>query len=250
VAYLGQRALLAYYGDLARFEEENVRSFDRVLANSLYSRESILRAHGVDARVCYLGVDSRRFAPRDGSRDGSAIGVGSFHPHKRVDLVIRALGRVRGERPPLTWIGNASAPGVVDELRTLAAEVGVRFTPRENVPDEELVGLLSRASLMVYAPRLEPFGYAPLEANGCGLPVIGVAEGGVRETVVDGENGLLVEPDEEAMARAVERLRDDAGLAARLGARGRELVLSRWSIESARDRLERHLREVAGAARA
>ena len=37
---------------------------------------------------------------------------------------------------------------------------------------------------MLYAPRLEPFGLAPLEANACGLPVIAVPEGGVRETVV------------------------------------------------------------------
>lgn len=246
LGYLGQRALLAYYGDLARLEEQNIRAFDRVLANSLYSRESILRAHAVDARVCYLGVDPHRFSPRNLARDGSAIGVGSFHPHKCIDFVIRALGRVRGKRPPLVWVGNAAAPGYVEDLRQLAAEVGVAFDPRTNVSDEVLVDLLNRASMMVYAPRLEPFGYGPLEANACALPVVGVAEGGVRETLVDGENGLLVERELEAVARAVERLRDDPALASCLGSRGRRVVESRWSIEAARDRLGVHLRSVVG----
>ncbi len=244
--YLGSRTLLRYFADLARLEQENIRAFDRVLANSRYSRESILRAHAVDARLCYLGVDPGLFCDRGLRREGFAVGVGSFTPAKNIDFVIRALGRVRGARPPLVWIGNSSAPAHVDALVRLAASSGVDFRPLENVSDEDLVLQLNRASMMIYAPRLEPFGYAPLEANACSLPVVAVAEAGVRETVVDEENGLLVDPDEDAVARAVERLRDDPALAAALGRRGRELVATRWSPEGARDRLERHLLEVAG----
>ena len=107
----------------------------------------------------------------------------------------------------------------------LAASLGVAFEARENVSERAVGGGLNRASMMVYAPRLEPFGYAPLEANACALPVVAVAEGGVRETVVDGENGLVVE-DEASMAHAVERLRDDPALAARPGAAGAGLVRS------------------------
>jgi len=112
------------------------------------------------------------------------------------------------------------------------------------VSNDELVDVLNRASMMVYAPRLEPFGFVPLEANACALPVVAVGEGGVRETVVDGLNGLLVESDEDALARAVERLRDDAPTAARLGRQGQALVASRWTQKAAIDRLEHHLREV------
>ncbi len=96
---------------------------------------------------------------------------------------------------------------------------------------------------MVYAPRLEPFGYAPLEASACELPVIGVPEGGVRETIVDGVNGLLVEPAPEALAEAIGRLRADEAYARRLGRNGRHLVLERWSLPAAIDRLEARLRE-------
>ena len=46
---------------------------------------------------------------------------------------------------------------------------------------------------MVYAPCLELVGLAPLEANACGVPVVAVAEGSVRETIVDGVYGLRVQ---------------------------------------------------------
>src|SRR5581483_9311683 len=95
--------------------------------------------------------------------------------------------------------------GYVEELQRLANACSVEFEPRTRVSDEEIVDLLNRAMMMAYAPRLEPFGLAPLEANACGLPVIGVAEGGVRETVVDGVTGLHVEHDPGAVAAAITR---------------------------------------------
>jgi len=109
--------------------------------------------------------------------------------------------------------------------------------------DAEIVELLNRAAVMAYAPRLEPFGFAPLEANACGLPVVGVAEAGVRETIVDGVNGLLCEPNPQAMADAIQRLLDNPTYAKELGASGRALAESRWSLEAATDRLELRLRE-------
>jgi glycosyltransferase involved in cell wall biosynthesis len=126
-------------------------------------------------------------------------------------------------------------------MRQLAASLGVEFEPRLQIGDGELVELLNRASLMVYAPRLEPFGFAPLEANACGMPVVAVAEGGVRETVVDGFNGLLVEPDPRAMADAVKLLLREKAYARQLGENGARMVAEKWSLEASVDRLEKRL---------
>ena len=98
---------------------------------------------------------------------------------------------------------------------------------------------------MVYAPRLEPFGLAPLEASACGLPVVAVAEGGVRESVIDGLNGLLVQHQPEAIAHAIQRLVQDKNLAAQLSENGSKIVEEKWSVNSAVERLERQLTEVA-----
>jgi glycosyltransferase involved in cell wall biosynthesis len=116
------------------------------------------------------------------------------------------------------------------------------------VSDAELLDALNRARVMLYTSRLEPFGYAPLEANACGTPVVAVAEGGVRETVLDGVNGFLAERDPASLAAALARLLDDPGLAEEMGRRAALHVRERWSLEASIDRLEAHLHAAAAAA--
>ncbi len=229
----------------AREELLNAQAYDAILVNSLFSRESILRAYGLDARVCYLGVDTKIFANSDQPRQNLIIGIGAFVPEKNIPFVIEALGRVSSPRPHLVWVGNVGVPDHVEELKQIAHAYGVSFEPRLRVDDEELVNLLNRARLMVYAPRLEPFGLASLEANACGVPVVAVAEGGIRETIVHGVNGLLVEHDPQAMARAIRRLLDNPEYAAQLGKNGCSLVAERWSLSASIDRLEQRLAEVS-----
>ncbi|MDB4349891.1 glycosyltransferase, partial [Omnitrophica bacterium] len=100
---------------------------------------------------------------------------------------------------------------------------------------------LNTASMMVYAPRLEPFGLAPLEANACGLPVIAVAEGGIRETVRHEINGLLVEHNPKSMAKAIQYLVDNPDYARKLGEAGLELIHTQWLVKDAVKRLENRL---------
>ncbi len=228
----------------AREELRNARAWDAILANSLFSRESFLRAYGLDARVRYPGIDTELFVHRRQPREPFVIGLGAFAREKNPELIIRALALVPPPRPRLVWVGNAANPEYLAALREQATACGVDFEPLLRVDDDALVDLLNRALLMVYAPRLEPFGLAPLEAGACGAPVVAVAEGGVRETVVDGVNGLLVEHDPQALADAITRLRDDPAAARALGERAAEQVRARWSLPASVDRLEKRFAEV------
>jgi glycosyltransferase involved in cell wall biosynthesis len=177
-------------------------------------------------------------------REDFVIGVGAFIPEKNIDFVLRALAKIRNDRPTLVWVGNAAWDSYLRDLVLLAQELNVSFEARIRIDDAELVRLLNRAKIMVYAPHLEPFGLAPLEANACGLPVVAVAEGGVRETVIDGVNGILVEHDHDSFATAVERLWHDEHYWQKLSRQSRSLVEQRWSLETAIDRLEVRLSEV------
>lgn len=228
----------------AREELRNARAWDAILANSLFSRESFLRAYGLDARVRYPGIDTELFVYRQQPREPFVIGLGAFAREKNPELIIRALALVPPPRPRLVWVGNAANPAYLARLRDLAADCAVDFEPLLRVDDATLVDLLNRALLMVYAPRLEPFGLAPLEAGACGAPVVAVAEGGVRETVLDGVNGLLVEHDPQALAAAITQLRDEPTTARRLGQRAAELVRQRWSLPASVDRLEQRFEQV------
>jgi glycosyltransferase involved in cell wall biosynthesis len=64
----------------------------------------------------------------------------------------------------------------------------------------------------------------------------------VRESIVDGVNGLLLDNDPRAMAAAVARLSREPEYARRLGQRARQQVVEQWSLEAAVERLEQRLR--------
>jgi len=80
--------------------------------------------------------------------------------------------------------------------------------------------------------RPEPFGRTVIEAGALGIPVVGFDEGGVSETVVDGETGILVAPGGvAAMSKAILELLDDGPGRARLGRNARRRVESRYSMD-------------------
>lgn len=231
----------------AREERLNAQSFDEILVNSYFSRESIFRAYGLDARVCYLGIDTLKFVDRHQPRENFIIGVGAIIPAKNIRFILEALAYVPPPRPILVWVGNAANPAYYEELQQFAQKTGIVIDLRVRVSDEELIDLLNRTTAMVYTPHLEPFGFAPLEANACGTPIISVAEGGMRETIMDGFNGFLVENDVEKFGAAIEKLSRDPKLARHLGENGAKWVLEKWSMESAIDRLEYNIERVVNS---
>lgn len=247
----GARKLLADYPNLqtlrlqAKQEWLNVQACDRVLVNSYFSRESVLQAYGVEPRVCYLGVDTTLFRDLGRERERFVVGLGSLDPIKRVDLAIRAMALQSEPRPPLVWIANSGSESYRETVTELARSLGVELRIQMAISDQDLVATLNRAALLLCTSRLEPFGFGVLEANACGLPVVGVAEGGIRETVKDGVTGFLVEPDAEAIARAVDLLLLQPTLAYEMGDAGVENVRENWDVEQSVDRLEKNLLQVA-----
>ena len=195
--WAADRWRIGYLRTEARREVEDARLYDLILVNSYYSRESIVRIYGLDARVCYLGYDSatfRRLQPPP-PRERFVVGLGSMTRIKGVATAIEAMACLPVPRPPLVWVANSEHVHYRREMEALAAQKQVDLQVRSHIGDATLVDLLNRASLLLYTSNLEPFGYAPIEANACGAPVVGVAEGGIRETVIDGLNGFLCDRD-------------------------------------------------------
>lgn len=224
-----------------RTERLNAYAFDHVLCNSRFSRESLLRAYGLEAEVAYLGVDTDRFVDHEWPREPYVVGLGALVPAKRPDWCIRVLGRMPDPKPPLLWVGNVADDAYLQMLLALAKDQGVSFDLKVMVSDEELVSILNRASAMLYAPRLEPFGLAPLEANACGVPVVGIAEGGVRETIRHGANGLLADDESSAALALAQVLAEGDSWRKRC----RQEVLDRWTIGRSVDVVERAILRTA-----
>jgi glycosyltransferase involved in cell wall biosynthesis len=223
------------------------RLFDRFLTVSRFSAD-LLGAPPARTRVIYGGADPRRFAPQPGTDRDGVLFVGRLTPHKGIDRLIRALParaalRIAGSgghdpRPP-----ERDYP---DLLRRLAQDRDVTFLGP--VPDSALPGLYRRAAVLAlpsvdrtcygrHVPVSELLGLTALEAMASGTPVIASRIGGLAEVVVDGETGFLVEPgDLAALQDRLALVLSDRGLAARLGANARDLLVQRFTWRACAER--------------
>ena len=110
-----------------------------------------------------------------------------------------------------------------ERLRALAAALGVvdrcRFVGQ--LGRDAAADLMRASDVVACTPWYEPFGIVPIEAMGCGVPVVGTAVGGLLDTVVDGVTGLLVEPRRpDLLATALDELLADAARRRPMGAAG------------------------------
>jgi glycosyltransferase involved in cell wall biosynthesis len=213
-----------------------------VCANSWFSAESISRVYGREAAVVPLGVDPDAFTPADVPRR-DLVAVGGLEPFKRHDQLIRSVALLPpGERPPLRIVTGRPSPEERRYLEQLAYECGVELTIAESVSDADLVQAYRSALATCCVASLEPFGLTVLESVACGTPVVAVAEGGYRETVRDGVNGLLVARSDEAIAEGIRRVMRTSWDRMTI----RSTISEEQTWPAVARRLGRHLAEVAG----
>jgi glycosyltransferase involved in cell wall biosynthesis len=214
--------------------------FDRFLTVSRFSA-SMLGVPAHRTRVVYGGADPQRFAPDPGCRRDGVLFVGRLTPHKGIDRLIRALPD--GARLTVAGTsGHDPRPPGRDYpllLRELARGRDVVFPGA--VPDTALPALHRRAVVFVlptvrqdcYGRTFaisELLGLSVLEAMASGTPVIASRLDGLPEVVRDGETGFLVTPGNVGELRdRMAQLLGDRALAARMGRRGRELLLEQFT---------------------
>ena len=143
---------------------------------------------------------------------------------KRLDLAVDAMKRVRsGARLKIAGDGP-----LLDELRKQIEGLGVadRVELVGFVSADELLDLYAGCRAAYYAPLNEDYGYVTVEAFLSGKPVVTTTDaGGPLEFVTDGEDGLVAEPEPEAIAAAIDRLWEmPASRLAEMGEAGRRRV--------------------------
>ncbi|HET6998412.1 MAG TPA: glycosyltransferase [Solirubrobacterales bacterium] len=159
----------------------------RYVANARITQERIEQLYGVESEIVHPPVAVERFAI--GKPEDFLLFVGQIVPHKRVEVALKAA-QLAGR--PIKVVGEGPD---LPRLRELYNRPGVEFLG--SVSDDRLVDLYARCIALV-VPNIEEFGIAAVEAQAAGRPVVGVNRGGVRETVVDGETGVLVDGEDAA----------------------------------------------------
>lgn len=159
------------------------------------------------------------------------IMVGTFDPYKGHDIAIRAWGLLPASaRPLLLIVGEGELRAAyLDLIAKTGCADHVRLTGQ--LPNHQVQRLMARASAMVFPSRSEGLPYVALEAGLAGIPLICTHVPPFDEIVVDGENGILVTPENPgALAAAVQRVAADAELRRRLGATLRKTVETKFSV--------------------
>jgi len=243
---------------------------DAVIAVSRYAlgrlQEMGLRARQMAAIPS--GVSFENYGPpedgdivrRDLGLEGKKVilSVGRLNAVKGFDTVIRSLPQIIREVPDAVYCIVGGGPEAIP-LWALAKELGVedRVIFAGEVPLRDLGrgkhAYYQACDLFAMPSRnnpdigqVEALGIAHLEAGACGKPVVGGRSGGTSEAVVDGESGLLVEPERpEEVADAIVRILSSPELAKEMGVNGRRRAEARtWSKVAGE--YESVLKEVAG----
>ncbi len=163
----------------------------RYVANARITQERIEQLYGVEAEIVHPPVAVERFSI--GMPEDFLLFVGQIVPHKRVEVALKAA-HLAGR--PIKVVGEGPD---LPRLQQLYGGPDVEFLG--NVSDSRLTDLYARCIALV-VPNIEEFGIAAVEAQAAGRPVVGVNRGGVRETVVDGETGVLVDGEDAAALAA------------------------------------------------
>ena len=214
-----------------RWDREAAARVTHYIALSSLARERIEEAFGREAAVVFPGVELERFAPAP-AEDYFLI-VGHLVAHKGVDLALEAARRAA---VPVQVVGDGP------ELRRLQGRFGESAVFHGAIGDEALASLYARARAVVM-PGVEEFGLVALEAQASGRPVLALGRGGVLDTVIDGETGVLLADDRvDTFAEAMREVDFDAFDRGRLRAQA-----ERFSTEEFKRRFRAEVERLAGA---
>ena len=196
-----------------------LRRFDKVLAVSEQVRRGIgvrreiglARPSLVELEAPGLSRSAARQRIGIDDRVPLVMSVGRLTPIKGFDVLKAAATLVKAEGVRFVVIGEG------EERRALEGGplelIGAR---------DDAAALLAAADVVVCPSRSEGFPQIPLEAMAAGRPVIATRVGGTPEAVIDGETGVLVEPESpRALAAAIDALLGDEARRESLGRGGR-----------------------------
>lgn len=191
-------------------DRENLKYPQKIIANSLYLKNRLAKIYRRNIDYIKLGVNIAKLDPKI-SRENYFLTIGPLAVFKGMDFIIRSIALLPQKiRYPLVIVTNGGRDSsyILNLAKKLSVKIKIIKVIFYGINDKKLVNLLQKALLFLYAPYNEPFGLVALEAMSLGVPVIGVNEGGIRETIINDKNGWLTIRDEKTFSIAIEHSLD------------------------------------------
>jgi glycosyltransferase involved in cell wall biosynthesis/O-antigen/teichoic acid export membrane protein len=223
VTELGRRGQLAAFL-LERLPLRHLYRGTEVLTISEAAREDLM-ALGVPrehVHVAYLGVEPSQFRAGARSPEPSLLYLGRLKQYKRIEVTLDVLERLDGATLHIAGEGDHRA-ALQDEVDRRGLHDSVRF--HGFVDEDRKAELYGTAWLSLTASSAEGWCLTVMEAAACGTPSAALRVGGLGESIVDGETGLLAETPDELADKVAALVadparRDELGAAAQARARG------------------------------
>jgi GalNAc-alpha-(1->4)-GalNAc-alpha-(1->3)-diNAcBac-PP-undecaprenol alpha-1,4-N-acetyl-D-galactosaminyltransferase len=214
------------------------------------SRDGMLVAPLPTAASPQWGEGGQR--PGEGRSRGDRrriVTMGRLSPEKRVEMLIRAFGRVAGDFPE--WDLEIHGDGPLQEhLAGLIESLGLAGRAFLRGFTDDPYAVLGAADLYVSASSVEGFGNSIWEALACGVPVVAMDCGApVRTLVRDGIDGTIVVGSEHALSVALAEVMGDDGFRETLAARAAE-ALQRFPMDAALRKWDAVLNDAMAVVRA
>lgn len=182
---------------LRHYDYETAQRVDYFIANSKETARRVKKFYRRDSTVIYPPVEIKKQKNVNKQQEKKYyLSVGRLTYSKQIDVIIQACNELK---QPLKIVG------VGKEIEALQAIAGPTVEFLGGVSDEELDRLYSGAKALLFCALDEDFGMVPVEAMGRGVPVIALAQGGVKETVINGKTGIWFEqPESESLKKAIQ----------------------------------------------
>jgi glycosyltransferase involved in cell wall biosynthesis len=193
------------------------------------------------------GIDTDIYCPDDSVKreDDLLLYVGRVKKYKRVDYILEAMS-ILGKKGRALRLAVVGAGDDLSRLKRRSRELGLdsRVDFAGFVDEKRKVELLRKAAIFVNPSEKEGWGITNIEASACGTPVVANAAPGLRDSVVDGETGLLYkENDVQSLSESIEKLLGDDSMRRSFGGRGR-LWAEKFSWDASAEKVERWLRKI------
>jgi glycosyltransferase involved in cell wall biosynthesis len=226
-------------------EKQAFRRANRIVVNSEAVKKYLI-AENVSAdkiSVVYNGLDLRKFnanfkrnevLQQFALPDKKLITIVANlrHAVKNQEMFLRAARAVK-EKDENTAFVLAGEGERIEELKKLGTELNIAADVFFTGGCENIAALLSVSEVCALTSRHEGFSNAILEYCAAGKPVVATNVGGAAEVIFEGENGFLVESDDDRkMAEKFLFLLENSQTAKKMGARGREIVEERFSLDA------------------
>lgn len=222
-----------------------INRMDAIIATSTLSAAFLKR----DATVVMHGVDTDRYAPpvdraaafAEGKLPGRyAIGCfGRVRAQKGSDVFVEAMCRLLPRYPDFSAVMVGAIvreqQGFAGGLKARIAEAGLqsRIVMTGEIDIEEVQRWYQRLTIYAFTSRNEGFGLTLIEAMASGTALVASRAGAAEFVVEDGVTGVLTPPgDVDALVGALEPLMRDPAAAMAMGARARQRVLEKFSLDA------------------